>query len=116
MIIRLLDDNTMPEDKVIMSVPDASKLVKPSMVVIRQKFNLTLKPEQYTLWHVANRKADKSRAPIDKEKSWAENGVADKAFIYVKERADGDESFVPTATPPTEAAAAAAPPPPPPPP
>jgi hypothetical protein len=110
MIIRLLDDSKMPEDKVVMSVPDPSKPVKQFLVVIKQKLELDQKMDAYTIWHVANRKVDRTRRPVDPEKSWTDNGVVDKGFIYVKEKAEGDDAA------PEAGGDGAVPPPPPPPP
>ena len=121
-IIRLIGDEHIAEDKVVLSVTDASKPVKPFLVVIRQKLDLTGKSDDYRIWHVrtkANGKTlelDKSRPYVDINKSWAANGFKNKDFIYVREKRDDDDEVDESAAPPAaaEAAPASIPPPPPP--
>ena len=89
MIIRIIGDEYLPEDKIVLAVVEI-KPVKAALPMLKKK--LDCDPNKVTLWPVGpdGRKPDKSQGPYSKEKTWTEQFVKQGAFVYVAAKSDDD--------------------------
>lgn len=94
--------------------------IKACLVVIKKKLDLA-NMNDYTLWHVAGRKPDFARGPIEKSQTWAQEGLSQGSFVYVRQKSDDEPDSAltsaaqsPKAPAADEEEAVPAPPPPPP--